>query len=307
MQRIERYGVIALVFLLVTILAVAVWGQRKNQSLLSFLKRDKPTTTAQVDPQAPVSAPGSDLGLSDPAHVLLPAVPQGTSGQGVLDPALTLPQPAGPGASAVNFGNAPGTAPITFPPPTSGFVDGTGQGLSTPTQPQPAVASAERTYKVKSGDTLGSIAKRELGSTKRWSEISALNNVQPERLKVGMLLKLPSGAAVTTASVEPNASPDVLVKREAPPAPKSGKTYNVRPGDSLSKIAAAQLGDVNRYAEILALNPGLDPARLQAGKTLRMPADAKVAGTERKPKARSTPTEPEIARADTSSRKPRVQ
>ena len=41
MQRIERYGVIALVFLLVTIVAVSMWGERKNaDGILSFLRRD---------------------------------------------------------------------------------------------------------------------------------------------------------------------------------------------------------------------------------------------------------------------------
>ena len=41
MQRIERYGVIALVFLLVTIVAVSMWGERKNaDGILSFAGPD---------------------------------------------------------------------------------------------------------------------------------------------------------------------------------------------------------------------------------------------------------------------------
>src|SRR5262245_27737088 len=48
MQRIERYGVIALVFLLVTIVAVSLWGeQRKTGGLFRFLRRD--SKSAQVD------------------------------------------------------------------------------------------------------------------------------------------------------------------------------------------------------------------------------------------------------------------
>ena len=323
MQRIERYGVIALVFLLVTILAVAVWGQRKNQSLLSFLKRDKPAPLAQLDPQAPAGQPG-ELPLADPQHVPAPAGAQAPAPGAPTDPNLVIQAPAGPGSSAVNFGapvfgaGAPGTngvatlnpqAPIA--PGGSGFVSGpvtidTGVGAPAPI----STPSTERTYKVKSGDTLGSIAKRELGSTKRWTEIASLNNVQPERLKPGMTLKLPAGASAAVES-----APDVLVQRDAPkisapksPAPKGGSTYNVRPGDSLSRIAARQLGDANRYAEILALNPGLDPARIHPGQSLRMPADAKAATTSTsKPKPRPAASEPEVARAEPKSSKPRVQ
>jgi nucleoid-associated protein YgaU len=310
MQRIERYGVIALVFLLVTILAVAVWGQRKNQSLLSFLKRDKPAEPAIVDPQVEAPAAAGGLSLADPTHVVNPAGGLTAPAGGAIDP--LLPAPAGPGLSAVTFG-APAAQPGVAPAPSlqgpaaqagSGFVGGglAGPAIQDPPAPAPALAG-ERTYKVKAGDTLGSIAKRELGSTKRWTEIAAINNVQPERLKVGMQLKLPAGGAA--------AAPDVLVRNEAAPAsaPKSGKSYNVRPGDSLSKIASVQLGSANRHGEILAMNPGLDPARLRPGQTLRMPADARTASSATKPKPRPASREPEVARADASgsSRKARVQ
>ena len=47
-------------------------------------------------------------------------------------------------------------------------------------------------YVVKKGDTLGKIAKKELGDTGRWKEIQTLNNIaKPEAIKVGMKLKLP--------------------------------------------------------------------------------------------------------------------
>ena len=59
-----------------------------------------------------------------------------------------------------------------------------------PTAPPPA---SERTYTVKSGDTLSDIAKRELGATSRAQEIADLNGVtDPTRLKAGQVLKLPA-------------------------------------------------------------------------------------------------------------------
>ncbi len=313
MQRIERYGVIALVFLLVTILAVAVWGQRKNQSLLSFLKRDKGAEVAKVD--APVTPEGtlgnSGPSLSDPTHILNPAAPQTPGTNVATGPGTQLAPPAGPGAGAVDFGH--GSTPTPGGQPGLGFVGGDvvvgGPGTIQPSViVSPPVDAGPRTYTVKNGDTLGSIAKRELGSTKRWQEIEALNGVKSERLSVGMTLKLPAGAA--------NSGTQTLVKNDntptqgpiaQPSAPKSGSSYSVRSGDSLSKIAATQLGDSNRYSEIIALNPGINPAKLSIGQSLRLPAGAKKPAVESaKPKSRPSQGSSEVARLDTQ-KKAKVQ
>jgi LysM repeat protein len=124
--------------------------------------------------------------------------------------------------------------------------------------------------------------------------------VKPERLLVGMELKLPSGAV----SLEPH----VLVKQSAPvaesPRVAKGTTYSVRSGDSLSRIAAAQLGDANRYTEILALNPGVDPKRLSVGQSLRLPAGAGTVAAAQKPK--TSVRSSEVAKADVP-KKARVQ
>lgn len=313
MQRIERYGVIALVFLLVTILAVAVWGQRKNQSLLSIFKRDKTAEVAKLDTTAtgPTLPTSGGLGLSNPTHELTPGVvadPEATPiPAGPSDPSLTLNPPPGPGFNAVTF-----DSPLI---PQGGKLSSGLVAEQTPSAPggflTPApianvpVDTSARVYKVKQGDTLGSIAGRELGSTKRWKEIEVLNGVKPERLKVGMELKLPLGAAST--------EPQILVKQDAPVAEtpkvaKSGTSYSVRSGDSLSRIAASQLGDANRYAEILALNPGLDPQRLSVGQSLRLPAGAKttVAAVTPKPKTRPAAQSSEVAKVD-APKKARVQ
>ena len=47
-------------------------------------------------------------------------------------------------------------------------------------------------YKIKSGDTLGSIAFQQLGATSKWREIAELNDiVNPNKIKVGQVLQLP--------------------------------------------------------------------------------------------------------------------
>lgn len=53
----------------------------------------------------------------------------------------------------------------------------------------------QENYTVKSGDTLGTIARHQLGDVKRWTEIFELNKEQvpaPEKLRVGVTLTLPA-------------------------------------------------------------------------------------------------------------------
>jgi LysM repeat protein len=49
--------------------------------------------------------------------------------------------------------------------------------------------------------------------------------------------------------------------------------YEVKPGDTLSKIARAFLGDANRYQEIFKANTDQlsDPNKIQPGQKLRIP------------------------------------
>jgi nucleoid-associated protein YgaU len=78
----------------------------------------------------------------------------------------------------------------------------TGQPKAEPAQPalpEPVVAteptqSSGRRYTVKAGDNLGSIAKSQLGSTKRWQDLLAANSKvlrDPKQLKPGMTLVIP--------------------------------------------------------------------------------------------------------------------
>lgn len=49
-----------------------------------------------------------------------------------------------------------------------------------------------RTYAVKKGDTLSSIAARKLGNANRWRDIADLNNIRdPRNIKIGQVIRLP--------------------------------------------------------------------------------------------------------------------
>jgi nucleoid-associated protein YgaU len=64
------------------------------------------------------------------------------------------------------------------------------EAAKAPARPE----AAGRTYTVKSGDTLGTIAQRQLGTSKRWRELLEANKgvlSDEDDLKVGMTLRLP--------------------------------------------------------------------------------------------------------------------
>jgi nucleoid-associated protein YgaU len=55
-------------------------------------------------------------------------------------------------------------------------------------------------------------------------------------------------------------------------APASAKTYTVKPGDTLSKIAKMHLGDANAYMRIFELNKDQlsDPDQIKPGQVLKI-------------------------------------
>ncbi|MFF1557999.1 LysM peptidoglycan-binding domain-containing protein [Streptomyces sp. NPDC058279] len=66
---------------------------------------------------------------------------------------------------------------------------------AVPAAPKPP-SEAQRTYIVKTGDSLSAIARRELGNEGRWRELYAMNKSvvgpNPDMIRPGMVLMLPS-------------------------------------------------------------------------------------------------------------------
>ena len=83
-----------------------------------------------------------------------------------------------------------------------------------------------------------------------------------------------NGAAPSTGSGQTSSSASKASKTK-PAGQTSARpvaSYVVQEGDSLSRIAARQLGDANRYLEIAKLNGLKDPDTLDVGTPLKMPA-----------------------------------
>lgn len=139
-----------------------------------------------------------------------------------------------------------------------------------PTTFPKTAGSARKSYRVKPGDTLQSIARQELGDETRWVEIQILNpGVKPLRPGVGRIIELPAGEAGTKRS-------ELLAKPTSQPAvPASGRTYVVRKGDTLPIIALRVLGNANRWREIYDLNREKlgDVNEMREGTELRVPKE----------------------------------
>jgi nucleoid-associated protein YgaU len=73
----------------------------------------------------------------------------------------------------------------------------------------------------------------------------------------------PAKAETTTAKATPTAAP-------AAPAPR---TYTVKSGDTLSKIAKAHLGDASKYTVLFEANREVlkDPDKIFPGQVLKIP------------------------------------
>lgn len=119
--------------------------------------------------------------------------------------------------------------------------------------PPPATPPTTQTYTVRRGDTLRVIAARYNTTV---AAIASLNNIaNPDRIEVGQVLRIPSGATVAPA---PAPSQPLVV----------GGFYTVRPGDTLAVIARrvnVDMWTIARANNIYNLN------RILAGQRLRIP------------------------------------
>ena len=83
---------------------------------------------------------------------------------------------------------------------------------------------------------------------------------------------IPTGAgAASSVPTAPAPAPRTTVV-EPPPAAGGARSYVIRQGDTLEAIARAQLGDGQKWRQIAAANPGVNPNNLKIGQTISIPA-----------------------------------
>ena len=149
------------------------------------------------------------------------------------------------------------------------------------------------THTVQSGETLSEIAARYGTSTSRLMELNGIGNA--DLVVSGTRLALP---------VRPGAAQAQTASRERPAYDRTAKVHVVRPGESLSQIAAGYRIPIDR---LVALNSLSDPDLLTSGTRLTLvgtppaarPAPAKAATTKPTP-TNAAPAKPTAAKAATA-------
>ena len=289
--------------IVITVLVAGVVGY------YAFMKSPPQSTLAEGDGQggfaferAPDSSAGKPstgtasklVGDSDTSGIFTPKSPLDTAGSKLVEPdraTPTLPEPQGglrpdPIPESASKLSAPEVVTPTTPARPSDSAESDTQETdgseSAPsvkpepkTEPTPTVAPAPKpkqvasteVYTVQDGDVIISIAEDWFGESGRHDEIIALNpGVDPTKLQIGQILKMPRKSQPRTKPVDPT-----LAANE----------YRIAPNDNYTRIARLLLGDEARASEIAALNPDLDPGNLQVGTIIKLPRKR-----VRKPEAR---------------------
>lgn len=140
---------------------------------------------------------------------------------------------------------------------------------------------------MKEGDSLASIWRDLTGSERGWEQLQQANpGLDPSRLKIGQVLKVPDWKSAAGASKP--ASP------VSAPTATTG-SYTVQSGDTLSTIAAKVYGESKLWKRIYDANKdaiGSDPGALKVGQSLRIPPKSGDAAAKPVPAPAPAPAKP---------------
>ena len=126
------------------------------------------------------------------------------------------------------------------------------QQQTTNTPPRPTYTGTYQYHKVRSGETLGTIASR-YGTTV--GNIQRMNGLSSTKIYVGQRLKVKKGSGGGTTTTTNNTTTTAK------------KYYTVRSGDTFGKIAQRNRKSI---AQLKRLNPGINIDRLRIGQKIRV-------------------------------------
>ena len=313
-----KWGLLTLFLLMVVVIGLVYDGGRKKKALDGGDPSKTAATTPDIniDPADTAPPPGggtpptSTVELTDPNNTGAPPMPtinpappptntnttRNTPPVEAQDPQLVLGNPGRHTTTpSKGLGNAaPLIDPVANPDTKVTKVTTRPKDKESKETAKPP-AGPDRTYVVKSGDTLTKIANKELPGKGNVKAILAANKdtlSDANKLKVGMSIKIPAGLPVTPTETvarksEPKASRSASsMTIEEPKTEKAEKTevadaYTVQTGDTLERIARKLFNDGRKWRALYEWNREQipDPSRLRVGQTLRVKdtASAKAA------------------------------
>jgi len=229
---------------------------------------DKSDTTAEEPPTLTLDIPPADPAVNEARSETAPgpgsddAPAPGAAASASADTTVRTPASTNTRSSS-STGARPGT---TASSRTGSTTPPTRTTTSTPTRSTSASDTTNtraRTYTVREGDTLSSIAIAVFGTERRWVDIAQANpTIDPTRLQVDQVIKLPGRQEIEAAD------------RVTQPAPGLVVEYIIRPNDNLSSIAQQYYGDPTRWRYIYNANRdkiGGNPDILTVGMKIEIP------------------------------------
>ena len=92
--------------------------------------------------------------------------------------------------------------------------------------------------------------------------------VRPSTIDTSGVGVQPTPIAISSGGGAVTPAPDTIT----PPVSAAGTgTYTIQKKDTLWSIATRLLGNGQRYRDIIAANPGLDPKKLAVGQVIKIP------------------------------------
>ncbi len=237
MARIQRTGLIVLALLLLVAVVSLLFDGRKPR------ERDFPPSAAVLDP-------GLAVEFLPPERRQVFLSPRDFLRDPVRHP---LRGGSGPdiNRSALDLGSGP-AASLSSPPAASSA--------------RPPSGRLGRVIRVREGETLRTLAARELGSEELWEELAVYNGIDdPRKLRIGQKLVIPEGVALPAPAAGRKSA---AVPPAVPPLPA---VYTVQKGDTAGEISQKIYGTSRLWQKLLQANGIDDPLKLRAGQVLKVP------------------------------------
>ncbi len=158
-------------------------------------------------------------------------------------------------------GGTPRPEPLPAPSP---------EGPAAAAEAPPGADGGPEEITVEKGDTLSTLALRNLGTSRKAADLAKHNGIRLDSpLRVGQVLRIPRASPLPVAPGE-GVAPPALQPSPDPPG-EASRIHTVAGGETLFALAKRYYGDGGKFGRIARAND-LDPeAPLRVGRELRIP------------------------------------